>query len=224
MKKVEVVPKRKLKKNQSHHLNIPIGADLILKIKNIRGFFTSYLIGMKPKAFLIIKSPTILGYEHHIFDGTSLTVRYNYLGDIYRYKATVLRPYVERFSVTYLSYPDVVEKIESRESPRVSSYIPASLMYGSITTKGLITDISVAGCKFRTDSVEKLEKLIQKESDVGLHFPVFGLEGTKKFKGRIKKVSFYNDLALGIGFQEVEDDVRNAIASFIDSTLEYRDK
>ena len=61
--------------------------------------------------------------------------------------------------MTYLSYPDVVDKIEYRDSPRVSSYIPASLLYKKIEVKGIVTDISVAGCKFRTDSIDQLENL-----------------------------------------------------------------
>ena len=91
--------------------------------------------------------------------------------------------------------------------------------------KGIITDISVAGCKFRTDSIDQMEDLlVKKKGDVTLHFPVIGLDGIRKFKGEIKKVTFDNDLTLGIGFSEIDDDSRNIIKSYIESTLEYRDK
>jgi len=215
--------KRKLKKNQSRQLNIDLAADLFLKIKGIKGFFPSYLIGMKPEAFLIIKTPTILSSENLTSEGTSLVVRYKHLGDIYRFGATILGTNEEPFKVTYLSYPDVVEKIEYRHSPRISSYIPASLSYKDIEVKGIVTDISVAGCKFRTNSIEQLEELLnKKEGDVTLHFPVLGLDGIRKFKGRIKKVTFDNDLALGIGFQETDDEYRNVISSWVENTKEYK--
>ncbi len=215
--------KRKLKKNQSRQLNIDLAADLFLKIKGVKGFFPSYLIGLKPEAFLIIKSPTILSSENLISEGTSLVVRYKHLGDIYRFGATILGTNEEPFKVTYLSYPDVVEKIEYRNSPRINSYIPASLSYKDIEVKGIVTDISVAGCKFRTNSIEQLEELLNKKAgDVTLQFPVLGLDGIRKFQGRIKKVTFDNDLALGIGFNNVDDEYRNIIASWVENTKEYK--
>ena len=217
--------KKKLKKNQSTNLNIDISSDLFLTIKGIKGIFPSYLIGIKPDAFLIIKTPTIISNEILLSEGTSLNVRYTHLGDIYKFNTSIMGENKEPFKVTYLSYPDVVEKIEYRDSPRVSSYIPATLVYRKVEVKGIVTDISVAGCKFRTDSIDKLEDLLtKKEGDVVLHFPVLGLDGIRKFKGTIKKVAFDNDLALGIGFREVDDDYRKVIGSYVESTMKYRDK
>ena len=39
---------------------------------NVNGIFPSYLIGMKPDAFLIIKTPTIISNEDLLSKGTSL--------------------------------------------------------------------------------------------------------------------------------------------------------
>lgn len=215
--------KKKLKKNQSTHLYIEISSDLFLTIKGIKGIFPSYLIGMKPDVFLIIKTPTIISNEDLLSQGKSLMVRYTHLGDIYKFNTSILGENKQPFKVTYLSFPDVVEKIEYRDSPRVSSYIPASLLFKKIEVKGFITDISIAGCKFRTDSIDQLENLlIKKEGDVTLKFPVLGLDGVREFKGKIKKVAFNNDLALGIGFSEIQKDVRDIIGSYIESSLEYR--
>ncbi len=204
-----MVKKKKLKKNQSTHLNIDLSSDLFLSIKGTKGIFPSYLIGMKPDAFIIIKTPTIISSENLLPEGASLIIRYTHLGDVYRFNTSILGESQDPFKVTFLSYPGLVEKIEYRESPRISSYIPAALIYKSIEVKGIITDISVAGCKFRTDFIEQMEDLlIKKGGDVTLHFPVLGLDGIKEFKGKIKKVAFDNDLVLGIGFREIDDDFR----------------
>lgn len=217
--------KKKLKKNQSTHLNIELSSDLFLSIKGIKGIFPSYLIGMKPDAFIIIKTPTIISSENLLSEGASLKIRYTHLGDVYRFNTSILGESRNPFKVTYLSYPDLVEKIEYRDSPRISSYIPAALLYKNIEVKGIIIDISVAGCKFRTDSIEQMEDLlIKKGGDVTLHFPVLGLDGIRVFKGKIKKVAFDNDLALGIGFREIDDDFRKIITSYIESMMEYRAK
>jgi hypothetical protein len=220
-----MVRKKKLKKNQSTHLNIELSSDLFLSIKGVKGIFPSYLIGVKPDAFIIIKTPTIISSEDLLLEGTSLVVRYTHLGDVYRFNTSILGENEDPFKVTFLSYPDVVEKIEYRDSPRVSSYIPAALIYKEIEVKGIVTDISVAGCKFRTDSIDQMEELlIKKEGDVTMHFPVLGLDGIREFKGKIKKVAFDNDLALGIGFRKIADDFRNVIESYIESTIAYKAK
>ncbi len=220
-----MVKKKKLKKNQSTHLNIDLSSDLFLSIKGTKGIFPSYLIGMKPDAFIIIKTPTIISSENLLPEGASLIIRYTHLGDVYRFNTSILGESQDPFKVTFLSYPGLVEKIEYRESPRISSYIPAALIYKSIEVKGIITDISVAGCKFRTDFIEQMEDLlIKKGGDVTLHFPVLGLDGIKEFKGKIKKVAFDNDLVLGIGFREIDDDFRKIITSYIESMMEYRAK
>ena len=220
-----MVRKKKLKKHQSTHLNIELSSDLFLSIKGVKGIFPSYLIGVKPDAFVIIKTPTIISSEDLLSEGTSLVVRYTHLGDVYRFNTSILGENEDPFKVTFLSYPDVVEKIEYRDSPRVSSYIPAVLIYKEIEVKGIVTDISVAGCKFRTDSIDQMEELlIKKEGDVTLHFPVLGLDGIREFKGKIKKVAFDNDLALGIGFRKIADDFRNVIESYIESTIAYKAK
>jgi len=217
--------KKKLKKNQSTHLNIEVSSDLFLSIKGVKGIFPSYLIGIKPDAFIIIKTPTIISSENLLPEGTSLKIRYTHLGDVYRFNTSILGKSQEPFKVTFLSYPDLIEKIEYRESPRISSYIPAALLYKNIEVKGIITDISVAGCKFRTDSIDQMEDLlIKKGGDVTLHFPVLGLDGIREFKGKIKKVAFDNDLSLGIGFREIDDDFRKVITSYIESMMEYQAK
>ena len=160
-----MVRKKKLKKNQSTHLNIELSSDLFLSIKGVKGIFPSYLIGVKPDAFVIIKTPTIISSEDLLLEGTSLVVRYTHLGDVYRFNTSILGENEDPFKVTFLSYPDVVEKIEYRDSPRVSSYIPAALIYKKIEVKGIVTDISVAGCKFRTDSIDQMEELLIKKDE-----------------------------------------------------------
>lgn len=217
--------KKKLKKNQSTHLQIELSTDLFLRFKGKRGFFPSYLIGLKPSVFLIIKTPAIISKENLLSKGSSITIRYSYLGDIYAFNTTVMGTHDEPFKVTFLSYPEVVEKIEYRDTQRVSSNFPATLLFGDTKVKGVITDISEGGCKFRTDAADHIENLLLKrDSDVVLNFPLLGLEGIREFKGKIKKVAFDNDYSLGIGFCKIDDESRQIIVSYVKETIGYRGK
>lgn len=215
--------KKKIKKNQSTHLDIELASDLLLQFKGVKGSFPSYLIGLKPDVFLIIKSPTIIASENLLSEGTSLVVRYTHLGDVYRFKTDVLGTNNEPFKVTFLSYPKVVEKIEYRDSQRVHCFFPATLQYDKLEISGMITDISLGGCKFKTDDIDQIEGfLVKKEGDVTLQFPLLGHKGTKEFNGKIKKVEFDMNFVLGIGFCSIDADMRRTIASYVESAKEYR--
>ena len=215
--------RKKKKKYQTTHLNIELASDLLLQFKGVKGFFPSYLIGMKPDVFLIIKSPTIITTEDLLSEGSSLVVRYTFLGDVHRFKTEVLGSNHEPFKVTYLSYPSVVEKIEFRDTQRVHCFFPATLQYDKIEINGMITDISLGGCKFKTEAIEQVEGLLlKKDGDASLQFQLPGYEGTKTFQGKIKKVEFDMNFTLGIGFRSIDDDARQVIATYVESAREYK--
>jgi len=216
-----MAPKKK-KQKLTTRLNIEITTDLLLQFKEVKGVFPSYLIGMKPDVFLIIKSPTIISSENLLAEGSSLVVRYTYLGDVYRFKTEVLGTNHEPFKVTFLSYPDVVEKIEFRNTQRVLCLFPATLSYDKSKISGMITDISLGGCKFRTDAIEQVEGLLlKKEGDVSLQFQMLGHEGTSEYQGKIKKVEFGMNFTLGIGFRDMDDNARQVVASYVENASEY---
>lgn len=214
--------RKKKKKKQTTRLNMEITTDLLLQFKEVKGVFPSYLIGMKPDVFLIIKRPTIISSENLLAEGSSLVVRYTYLGDVYRFKTEVLGTNHKPFKVTFLSYPDVVEKIEFRNTQRVHCLFPASLSYDNFKISGMITDISLGGCKFRTDAIEQVEGLLlKKEGDVSLQFQLLGHEDTSEYQGKIKKVEFDMNFALGIGFRGMNDNAKKVVASYVENASEY---
>ena len=214
--------RQKKKKKQTTQLNIELASDLLLQFKGVKGFFPSYLIGMKPDVFLIIKTPTIITSEDLLSEGSSLAVRYTFLGDVYKFKTLVLGTNQEPFKVTFLKYPGVVEKIEFRDSQRVHCFFPATLVYGKTSINGMITDISQGGCKFRTDAIEQIEGLLlKKDGEVSLQFELLGSQGAKTFHGKIKKVEFDTKFALGIGFRSMDDDTRHVIAAYVENTRDY---
>jgi c-di-GMP-binding flagellar brake protein YcgR len=214
--------RKKKKQKQTTRLNIEITTELLLQFKKVKGVFPSYLIGMKPDVYLIIKSPTIISSKNLLAEGSSLVVRYTYLGDVYRFKTKVLGTNQEPFKVTFLSYPDVVEKIEYRNTQRVLCLFPATLSYDKSKINGMITDISLGGCKFRTDAIEQVEGLlVKKEGDVSLQFQLLGHEGTNEYQGKIKKVEFDMNFALGIGFRSMDDNSKQVVASYVENASEY---
>ena len=166
--------------------------------------------------------PTIIADKDHLAEGSQLVVRYTFLGDVYRFKTHVLGTNREPFKVTFLSCPGVVEKIDVRDTQRVHCFFPATLVYDELEIKGMLTDISVGGCKFKTEAVEQIEGLLlKKEGNVSVQFQLPGHAGTKNFHGTVKKVEFDTTFALGIGFRDIDEDIRRVMASYVENTSGY---
>ena len=214
--------KKKSKEMQIVQLKLDIGSDLFLQFKDKEEYFPSYLIGLKPDAFMIVKTPTLLGKEYRFAKGRKVILKYKHLGEVFRFNARVIEALDKPFRITFISYPKEVEKIEFRNSPRVFCSIPASLFHKDKEVQGVVTDISIGGCKFKIKDINKFDDiiLIKKDEEVTLNFSLLGLKGIKKFKGAIKKIGIDEDIALSIGFKDIDTEFGDMIASYVETTSE----
>ena len=214
--------KKKIKKIQSVHLKLDIGSDLFLQFKDREEYLPSYLIGLKPDAYIIIKTPAVLGKEYGVTKERQIILKYKHLGEVFRFNASVIESLDKPFKITFITYPEQIEKIEFRNSPRVFCSIPATLYYKNNEIQGAITDISIGGCKFKTKDINKFEDitLIKRDEEVTLHFALLGLKKIKEFSGTVKKIGFDGDIILRIGFKEIDTEFSNMIASYVETTSE----
>ena len=109
----------KKKKIQSVHLKLDIGSDLFLQFKDREEYLPSYLIGLRLDAYIIIKTPAVLGKEYGVTKESQLVLKYKYLGELFRFNASVIESLDKPFKITFITYPEQIEKIDFRDSPRV---------------------------------------------------------------------------------------------------------
>ncbi len=213
--------KKKIKKIQSVHMKLDIGSDIFLQFKDREEYFPSYLIGLKPDAYIIIKTPAVLGKEYGITKERQIVLKYKYLGELFRFNASIIESLNKPFKITFITYPEQIEKIEFRDSPRVFCPIPATLYYKDNEVKGAVANISIGGCGFKTKNI-KFEDLIHIKigEAVTLHFALLGLEKIKELSGTVKRIGFDNDIILGIDFKEIDTEFSDMIASYIETTSE----
>jgi len=213
--------KKKIKKIQSVHLKLDIGSDLFLQFKDREEYFPSYLIGLKPDAYIIIKTPAVLGKEYGVTKERQIVLKYKYLGELFRFNASIIESLNKPFKITFITYPEQIEKIEFRDSPRVFCPIPATLYYKDNEVQGAVTNISIGGCGFKTKDI-KFEDLILIKIDekVTLHFALLGLEKIKELRGTVKRIGFDSGIILGIDFKEIDTEFSDMIASYIETTSE----
>jgi hypothetical protein len=214
--------KKKIKKTQSVHLRLDIGSDLFLQFKDREEYFPSYLIGLKPDAYIIIKTPAILGEEYGLTKERQVILKYKHLGEVFRFNANVIESLDKPFKITFITFPEQIEKIEFRNSSRVFCSIPANLYFKDNEVQGAVTDISIGGCRFKTKDINKFEEiiLIKRDEEVTLHFALLGLEEIKEFSCTVKKIGFDDDITLRIGFKEIDTEFSDMIASYVETTSE----
>lgn len=214
--------KKKNNRKISNQLNLDIGADLFMQFKDVKEYFPSYLIGLKPDAFIIIKTPNVFGKEFRFAKGKKIILKYKQLGEVFKFKASVIGSLDKPFKITFISYPRRIEKIEFRNSPRVYCAIPASLLFRDNEAKGVITDISVGGCKLKLKDINIFDDivLIKPDEEIRLNLSLLGLKRKKEFRGMIKKIGVDDNIALSIGFKKISAEFRDMIAAYVKTTSE----
>ncbi|HOP46096.1 MAG TPA: flagellar brake protein [Desulfobacteraceae bacterium] len=86
-------------------LNIEIGCKLSIQLQGLKERLSSFLIGMEPKSYLIIKTPLRESSEYLVSEGSDLIIRYVHFGEVYGFHATALLSITNPTTITFLSFP-----------------------------------------------------------------------------------------------------------------------
>ena len=213
----------KLDQDQGARLNIELGCQLSIQVEEMKERLTSYLVGMLINSYLIIKTPSIVGIKDLLTKGSSVVVRYIYLGEVFGFRSTVLGSTTSPFKIIFLSYPKIIEIINLRQKPRISCCIPASLNYKNSELKGIIENINSGGCKFTTQDAEHPKaQQIWVEDNIQISFPLFGLEGIKECNGIIRNKNCGGKrIELGIEFEKMDSEISNMIDSYVEKVKKH---
>lgn len=213
----------KTKKNLS--LNIELGCKLSIQLEGVKERLSSFLIGMEPKSYLIIKTPLRGSSEYLVSEGSDLIIRYVHFGEVYGFHATALLSIKNPTTITFLSYPQRIEKINLRKNPRITSLIPAYLYHKEDKLNGVIKNLSTQGIKFTTKTIENsILKDILIGDEISISFPLPGIDGNQELKGKIRNKSRNNDneeSGFGIEFDNRNAETIGLINTYITKVKEY---
>ena len=151
-------------------------------------------------------------------------MRYVFMGNVYGFRSSLLGFTMEPFPVTFLSFPETVETLNLRQKPRVSCHIPATAELRGLKLKGVITDISAVGTRFSVIISEMGEiHEVNVDDHVNLSFPLIGMEGLKKFQGKVKNVTRDSKkLSFGVQFENLDAKVADSIDAYVKNVFDYQ--
>jgi c-di-GMP-binding flagellar brake protein YcgR len=145
------------------------------------GTFRSTLIGAEHGRHLLVKMPHVPDLASKLYQKNHIIVRYLHAGKVYGFRSTLIGMIREPVRLCVISYPEALESHNTRNHERFDCVIPASVKHaadqGGREWKGVIVDMSMGGCRFRTKAGDRpdLARLAMGES-LSLSFGLLGEE------------------------------------------------
>jgi c-di-GMP-binding flagellar brake protein YcgR len=205
---------------------IGVGATLHIKIKGVEARLKSCVVGLELDKFLIIRTPRMAGIETMLFEGDKVSVIYLCSGTVYGFHTTLLYSIQKPSPLIFLSWPELIESKDIREFQRVEAYLPATASIHGIECKGIISDISVGGCRFTaTTSLSKTEGdaiQIQVGEPILLIFELPGVSELKQLAGETRNVAQDSSgtTTWGVQFAETNAEMLNEVVSYMKAVFE----
>jgi hypothetical protein len=145
------------------------------------------IIGYEMGKYIILKSPVsskISDYKDVLVEGNVVIVRYileGERGECCAFRSTIkhITKYPENFII--LHYPPKIESRQLRLQQRITTHLPASIVFesetgmqDSICLNGIIVDISTRGCGFAFKADNTTITLNKRDILVSIHHPTTG--------------------------------------------------
>ena len=113
------------------------------------------ILGVEPYSFIIARLPLVPGIQNHLRAGNEVVVRLQDGGTVYAFTSEILSFVLKPAPILVFSYPPNVEGLQYREHKRTRCLLPAEVANGFFRTGGLVTDISLGGCRVIADWRDK---------------------------------------------------------------------
>ncbi len=196
-------------------INIEMGTSLLLNIEGIEGKLKSYLIGLIPSEFMIIKAPIgYSGIKEKLFEGNKVTVRYIQHGQAYGFESFIMTVVTKPKTMLILSYPTTINTVSLRKTERYDCYIPCVLEIEGQDFTGTIMDISLSGCRCLIPELpSKIQRSVNKDT----------ISGTLKFESPnnkdnlelsvlvVNKSDYKSASKIGLSFDNLDSEVERTL-------------
>lgn len=203
--------------------NIEIGCQLFIQTNTLNERIPTFLVGVIPQSGLIIKTPYIQGLECGLVSGDQIVIRYVFMGEVFGFKSKVMTSIAFPFKLTFISYPEKIEKLSLRKKTRIICNIPSQLLYRELEIKGVVADMSSDGVLFvakTTDNENHMHLSINAE--VALMIPLMGVDGKTRIDGVIKNFRI-NDrlLKIGIRFKNLSHEIEQKLEKYVNAIMTH---
>jgi c-di-GMP-binding flagellar brake protein YcgR len=198
-------------------LHIELGCSVFIQCQGSSERLKFDLIGLAPGRYLIVAPSGATDPVSLLKDNQEVVVRYLHRGEVLGFRTTVLKQLDNPYPLIFLAYPKTVERFNLRKDARITCNLPVAATVKDQKLSGVITDISLGGCRVVLRSVENLDSgLFLPEASLLLDFTVPGGDGPIHLKCLIRNAHLAKEkIEVGVEFSETEDPVKHTIERYI---------
>jgi hypothetical protein len=207
----------------SDFLFIDIGCQLFIQCPGIPDRIKSYLVGLVRGGYLIVSTPETSGAPALRRGIGRIITRYIFRGEVLGFQSSVIATIEKPFRLTFLSYPDSVERMNLRKGKRIDCNLPSRLTFESKDITGIISDLSGGGCKFTARlNLHRAKINFAVDSPVNVAFSLPGSQAEFHIGGTIRNCGLSADRAeLGIQFVKISREYREKIDAYVQQVSDF---
>ena len=183
----------------------------------VRSKFVTFIIGYKANRFIIVERPSIGGVAARLEQGTEWAVNFVHQGQIFGFTTQILGNSSQPVALTFLSYPDTVERTDLRQSQRFPVQLNATIApegvsgNGANIRPGIVVDISEGGCLLATTASHVAGTNLSLDIELPTQGSASGM--TAEVKSQRGQEGKY---LLGLCFTDFGDDGYNKLKAYFD--------
>ncbi len=204
-------------------ISLDIGTKIHLEIEGVAIALESYMVGMEPDSYIILKTPrpypTI---KQKLYQGNQCIVKYIFQGTVFAFQTKIIDSISEPFRLLFLEYPKIIQHHDLRDHRRIDCVIPARIAVKDEEKMAAVVDVSKRGCRVQIqiypgDRVPSI--VINDEVALWAKFP--GVEGDLEIHGRVRNIrKSRHEMVLGVVYQEIPRAAQQKIADYLLSVEE----
>lgn len=204
-------------------LSLEVGLDVLVEIQGLGKRFKASLVGGEPGRYIIIKPPAARSSTESLLAESLLTLRFLMSrGRICGFQSEVKQVLTKPYRLIFVSFPAYFEILNLRKHDRVHCYQPVTFYVETHEYQGHILNVSTGGCLIVMPPATGVADALAEQSEAVLHFRKFDSEDTGYVQGRIKKVAENADqTSVAVEFDDLTDDVRASIESYVDAVYDH---
>lgn len=207
------------------HLNLKIGAPLVLLISALNQKYPGRVVGFEPYSYIIVNSRIPQDVLARLTENMSLVAQHTASGRVYGFRTQMLKRITTPAPLLFLAFPDTVDSISLHHNVRVDVNVLGALQGRYGEHPAMILDLTPSGCKL---SVKIDLKNPLREAQVGDRLILSGQLGAGQplvAPVELRRVAAEKGLMfLGAQFVDMSKETAEIIAAHIDGLLKFMDR
>lgn len=205
-------------------LDIPVGTRLSMDINGFERKLTSAVVGYSRGRFVLVNLPAVPeNNRDHLYQSlypeNAVTVRYLHDGSVAGFRCQVVKYVTFPYPLLFLSYPQRLEIFDLRKHKRAPCFSPVVLRRGDRESFGILTDLSMGGCRICVDGGGNGDGSgFKVDEELRLDCDFFGEEVLKDVVCVVKRTFCAPDKTeLGLKFKQMHPIGADRIELYIDN-------